>query len=184
MGVLNATDGNSHVKYRRAPEAAIKALAVKIGEDKSRVGAAGQRAMKAAGLPLKADEIQQQDLTGFGDEWVGVAYSQSLWEAIRTGTFVAERLPSVEVPTGHESIYIPLEGADPITQFHAMGGCYEGPALFTLGEVSTDAPVQVFETPLRICVGDELKGRKLGIRYSVFGSNLRKPSQGKLRLLF
>lgn len=54
----------------------------------------------------------------------------------------------------------------------------------TLGEVSTDAPVQVFETPLRICVGNELKGRRLGIRYSVFGSNLRKPSQGKLRLLF
>ncbi len=54
----------------------------------------------------------------------------------------------------------------------------------TLGEVSTDAPVEVFETPLRLCVGHELKGRKLGIRYSLFGSNLRKPAKGKLRLLF
>ncbi len=54
----------------------------------------------------------------------------------------------------------------------------------TLGEVSTDAPVEVFETPLRLCVGRELKGRKLGIRYSLFGSNLRKPAKGKLRLLF
>ena len=54
----------------------------------------------------------------------------------------------------------------------------------TLDEISTDAPVQVFETPLRLCVGSELKGRKLGIRYSVFGSNLRAPAKGTLKLLF
>lgn len=54
----------------------------------------------------------------------------------------------------------------------------------TLGDISTDAPVQVFEAPLRICVGQELKGRKLGIRYSLFGSNLRRPAKGKLRLIF
>jgi hypothetical protein len=54
----------------------------------------------------------------------------------------------------------------------------------TLGDISTDAPVQVFETPLRICVGQELKGRKLGIRYSLFGSNLRRPAKGKLRIIF
>jgi hypothetical protein len=54
----------------------------------------------------------------------------------------------------------------------------------TLGDISTDAPVQVFEAPLRICIGQELKGRKLGIRYSLFGSNLRRPAKGKLRLIF
>ena len=54
----------------------------------------------------------------------------------------------------------------------------------TLDEISTDAPVQVFETPLRLCVGNELEGRKLGIRYSVFGSNLRAPAKGTLKLLF
>ena len=54
----------------------------------------------------------------------------------------------------------------------------------TLGDISTDAPAQVFETPLRICVGQELKGRKLGIRYTLFGSNLRKAAKGKLRLIF
>jgi len=53
-----------------------------------------------------------------------------------------------------------------------------------LGEIPTGALVQVFETPLRICVGSELKGRKLGIRYSLFGSNLQRPAKGKLRLLF
>ena len=54
----------------------------------------------------------------------------------------------------------------------------------TLGDISTDAPVRVFETPLRICVGNELRGRKLQIRYTLFGSNLRKPARGSLRLVF
>ena len=53
-----------------------------------------------------------------------------------------------------------------------------------LGEIPTGAMVQVFNTPLRICVGSELKGRRLGIRYSLFGSNLQRPAKGKLRLLF
>jgi len=54
----------------------------------------------------------------------------------------------------------------------------------TLGQITADAPVNAFETPLRICVGKELKGRRLGIRYTLFGSNLRRPAKGKLRLLF
>ncbi len=54
----------------------------------------------------------------------------------------------------------------------------------TLGEVSTDAPVEVFETPLRLCIGRELAGRKLGIRYSLMASNLRQPAKGRLRLMF
>jgi len=54
----------------------------------------------------------------------------------------------------------------------------------TLGEIPTYAPVNAFEVPLRICVGSDLKGRRLGIRYSLFGSNLRSPAKGKLRLIF
>ena len=54
----------------------------------------------------------------------------------------------------------------------------------TLGDIPTDTPVEVFETPLRVCVGNELKGRKLQIRYTLFGSNLRKPAKGGLKLIF
>lgn len=54
----------------------------------------------------------------------------------------------------------------------------------TLGEVPPHEPINVFSTPIRICVGSILKGRKVGIRYSLFGRNLRKPAKGKLRLLF
>jgi hypothetical protein len=54
----------------------------------------------------------------------------------------------------------------------------------TLGDVPPHAPVKVFEIPMRICAGYALKGRKIGIRYSLFGSNLRKPARGQLRLIF
>jgi hypothetical protein len=54
----------------------------------------------------------------------------------------------------------------------------------TLGDIPTGLPVNAFDTPLRICVGSDLEGRKLGIRYSLFGQNLRSPVKGKLRLLF
>lgn len=53
----------------------------------------------------------------------------------------------------------------------------------TLGDVPTELPVNAFGSPLRICAGSELKGRKLGIRYSLLGRNLRNPAKGKLRLL-
>ena len=54
----------------------------------------------------------------------------------------------------------------------------------TLGEIPTGLMVNAFDTPLRFCVGSDLEGRKLGIRYSLFGRNLRSPVKGKLRLLF
>ena len=54
----------------------------------------------------------------------------------------------------------------------------------TLGEIPTNAPVNAFEVPLRVCVGSDLQGRKMGVQYSLFGSNLRAPATGKLRLLF
>ena len=53
-----------------------------------------------------------------------------------------------------------------------------------LGDILPGEPVDVFELPLRICVGDELKGRRLGIQYSLFAQNLRTPAKGKIRLLF
>lgn len=94
---------------------AYKALAIKLFEDKTSVGDVGRQALKMAGSPaLKADEIMQQDLTTYGDEWVGVSYSQRIWERIRQDAWVLDKLPSIEVPAGMESIYLPLEGADPV----------------------------------------------------------------------
>jgi hypothetical protein len=52
-----------------------------------------------------------------------------------------------------------------------------------LGDIEPGEPTDVFFTPLRVCVGDALKGRRLGIQYSLFAQNLRSPAHGKLRLL-
>ena len=53
-----------------------------------------------------------------------------------------------------------------------------------LEEIPADEPVEVFATPLRICVGSALKGRRMGIQYSLSAQNLRSPAKGTLRLLF
>lgn len=120
IGVLNANDGQiDGFKYSRATGAAVKALAVKLIEGSKsqddfsrRIGIAGVSSMKSLGI--KADEIQQQDLTNFGDEWVAAAYSNALWEKIRTGTAVVAKIPTIPIPPGHESVNIPLESGDPV----------------------------------------------------------------------
>jgi hypothetical protein len=53
-----------------------------------------------------------------------------------------------------------------------------------LDDIEPGEPTEAFELPMRICVGDELKGRRVGIQYSLFAQNLRAPAKGKLRLLF
>ena len=54
----------------------------------------------------------------------------------------------------------------------------------SLGELPAHVPVSVFEAPLRMCIGPGLRGRKMGIRYALSGSNMRRPAKGKLRLSF
>jgi len=52
-----------------------------------------------------------------------------------------------------------------------------------LDDIPPGEPVNIFTLPLRLCVGAELKGRRLGIQYTLFAQNLRTPAKGKLRLL-
>lgn len=52
-----------------------------------------------------------------------------------------------------------------------------------LDSIPPGEPINVFTLPLRLCAGDELKGRRMGIQYTLFAQNLREPAQGKLRLL-
>lgn len=53
-----------------------------------------------------------------------------------------------------------------------------------LGDIPAGEPVEMFTTPLRICVGAALKGRRVGIQYALKAGNLRTPAKGTLRLLF
>lgn len=120
--VLQAA-AQSGYKAKLPSEGAFKALALKLNEAKDEVYIVAKNAMKAAfadnGIEdieaaMKANELNHSTQAGFGDEWVGVAYSTRLWEVIRQETFVAEKLMAraIEVPPGYESIYLPLEGAD------------------------------------------------------------------------
>lgn len=92
--------------------AALNALSFKLESDKSSTGEVGRKEMKSAGI--KAGEIDYSTSNGYGDQWVGVAYSNAIWEAIRVGSFVVNKLPQVEFPKGVESMTLPLESTDPV----------------------------------------------------------------------
>jgi hypothetical protein len=53
-----------------------------------------------------------------------------------------------------------------------------------IGDIPVGEPLDVFLSPLRLCIGKDLRGKRFGIRYSLHGQNLRAPATGNLRLLF
>ena len=113
IGVLERAKATGKSRNGASP-AAFKALAHRLESDEARKSeplAIAGRAMKAAGV--KANEINQSTLANYGDEWVGVAYSGQLWDSIRHEAMILNRLPSMEVPGGAESVVIPLESTDP-----------------------------------------------------------------------
>ncbi len=118
-GVLDTAKRQNKSEFG-VSQAMLKALAIKIAEDKSEQGEEARRDLKAAGIDpadvlhsVKANELDYSTQAGFGDEWVGVEYSRRIWPRIRAGSEIVARIPSVEVPQGNESMVIPLEAADP-----------------------------------------------------------------------
>lgn len=77
----------------------------------------GHRAVKSAMPAVKADEIVATNLSSYGQNWVGVAYENRLWEKVRQATIyqqlISRGIFQVEVPQGVNSVYIPTEGTDP-----------------------------------------------------------------------
>ena len=53
-----------------------------------------------------------------------------------------------------------------------------------IGDIPVGEPVEAFTSPLRVCVGPDLRGKRFGMRFSLHGQNLRTPAKGKLRLIF
>jgi hypothetical protein len=53
-----------------------------------------------------------------------------------------------------------------------------------IGDIPTGEPIDVFVSPLLVCVGNDLRGRRFGIRYALHGQNLRAPAKGQLKLTF
>lgn len=107
--------------------AAYKALAFKVAEltgDNTPEGQKGVSYVKSAfrsatGIEPNADAIKGATdpmlTTGTtdGGNWVGTAYSNELWAAIRAQANIAAKIPSIVIPDGYSSQYFPVEGADP-----------------------------------------------------------------------
>jgi hypothetical protein len=92
---------------------------------------------------------------------------------------IAEQLPKIK-KNGQFITRTPAEQADyPAVSLHKNAVQITA----KLEDIEPGEPVNVFHVPLRICVGDTLRGRRLGIQYSLFAQNLRSPAKGKLRLL-
>ena len=53
-----------------------------------------------------------------------------------------------------------------------------------IGDIPVGEPVDVFVSPLLLCIGSELSGRRFGMRYRLHGQNLRTPAAGQLKLTF
>lgn len=94
--------------------------------------------------------------------------------------YVADRLPKLQ----RNGAYVDRQPAETANYpaVRMTDGAIQASKAF--GEIPPFSPVTVFKVPVRICVGSDLRGRKLGLRYSLFGSNLRRPAKGKLRLQF
>lgn len=75
-------------------------------------------AVKSA-IPFRADEIDATNISGQGQDWVGVYYPSMLWEKARDqrellGQFEQRGMFMQEIPQGMGSVKIPTEGADPV----------------------------------------------------------------------
>lgn len=96
-------------------EKAMKSLARKIesSENKDNYSkSALNHAFQKAGVQ-KSDELNYSTQASYGDEWVTVAYSNTLWNSIRNEPKVLGKIPQVEIPQGTESLKFMLESGDP-----------------------------------------------------------------------
>lgn len=53
-----------------------------------------------------------------------------------------------------------------------------------IGDIPVGEPVEAFLSPLLLCIGSDLSGRRFGMRYRLHGQNLRAPASGQLKLSF
>lgn len=94
---------------------ALKCVTMKPGEEANYI----KGAMKAAGLEPTEDAIKaatdpaNTGTSGAGAEWVGTAYSNDIWSAVRAPQSIAGKIPEVIIPDGYSNEYFPVEDVDP-----------------------------------------------------------------------
>lgn len=113
----------SNFKAQPPSAGLLNALALKCADLTGEHGQYVKSAMKASGIDPVKTEIEKaikaatdpaySTLSDAGAEWVGTAYSNAIWEAIRSTNRVVSKIPSVVIPDGYSSEYFPLESTDP-----------------------------------------------------------------------
>ena len=122
--VVDLLGKNPNSDREPVPQAAVKALAIRLLDDKREFAdrelsqSYSLGAMKAAGIPtteaaLKAvtDPLYTGGTTD-GGNWVHTSYARELWPVIRPETGIVAKVPSVVIPDGFKSSTFPIEGTD------------------------------------------------------------------------
>ncbi len=120
-GLNKSNTGGIEVKMG---DGALKALAIKLLEDKNDYGDRNLsseysiKAMSDAGMPLNVDAykaVTDPMYTGGttdGGNWVHTSYGREVWASIRADANIVSKIPSQVIPDGFKSATIPLEGTD------------------------------------------------------------------------
>lgn len=103
---------------QRPSEDMIRALAGRTAEAIEKNDALiNNPAVRSVLRGTRSDEIVTSTNSGNGDEWIGVAYSGTLWETARNNRIFQELTSKgmrvEEVPQGMETVNILTEGSDP-----------------------------------------------------------------------
>ena len=94
--------------------------------------------------------------------------------------YLAETLPKVPRNDGFAD-----RTPDEIASYPSVTLKYDSVQITSkIGDIPVGEPIDVFLSPLRLCIGNELGGKRFGVRYTLHGQNLRAPAKGKLRLMF
>ena len=131
----------------------LRAMTVRLGESdegKAAEYGAAKAALKMAqakahgGQAVKSNELNYSTYSSYGDEWIGVTYSNALWDKIRLATPIVGKIPTVTVPQGSESVSIPLLGASPTFYKVAQATAQDAnpgrtTATYTTGKLGTSA---------------------------------------------
>jgi hypothetical protein len=113
--------------YEKRSEEFLRATMTKIIEDANRTGGdrrqqaysrAARKSVYDRTIPFtRAGDVNAASITGYGEEWVGVFYEDSLWETVRFApiwqTMRELGLNEKDIPRGYASNVIPIEGDDP-----------------------------------------------------------------------
>ena len=114
-----------------------------------------------------------------GDEPI-IDASLSLIMPNHDAFFVADSLPKIPGRKGFSS-----RSADEIAAYPSVTLKNDAVKITSnIGDIPVGEPMEIFESALLLCAGNELAGKRYGIRYTLHAQNLRTPAKGQLKLHF